>query len=257
MQELINYLKEKTSELGRRAQANFYSNEQNIQVKDGNANNIASESDRRINEIFIRDTRNRFPDVGLITEEYETINPNSETKIYFDPIDGSNNFTDQDGLFATMSALEHDGKTIYSAIYIPFFKFLFTAELGKGAYLNGRQIFVSKHSELKSSRGFTNDSLKDSRINFLNELSKICPKIWAQAIGCCGVSAASVARGKKHWFISNGSGGDWDHKPIILLVTEAGGVARRLDGKPWKYELGVPYVLSNEILAKKIVKLFN
>jgi myo-inositol-1(or 4)-monophosphatase len=256
MEQLRNFLRQLVIKVG-----NFtftrYEQCGSLIIKNGNHNDIASEVDQQANSMFIREIQKNFAAVGLITEEAKPINPDAEIKIYVDPLDGSKNFKHRSGFYAVMAAVTYNDKTVYSFIYNPILRWLCEAETNKGAYLKGFRIKVSQKKKLEDCHILTNDSLKPNRINPLNRLHKLNPNLWVPSIGSCGISAMLVAEGEFDIFVSNGNGGVWDHLPIIHMVQESGGVATRLDGRDWKFEMGVPYFLSNPNLVEPFLELMS
>ena len=226
-----------------------------ITMKNDNPHNIASEVDIKANAIFTRELQNKFPTIGILTEEEakNPINPNAEFQIIIDPLDGSNNFYSGAGFYAIMASVMIDRIPHYSLIYNPILKKIYAAETGKGATMNGVHITVSKQFDLKSSKMLTNDSLKHFRVWAMCYLHKLDQNIWMQAIGSCGISATLVADGSKDLFLSNGNGGLWDHVPPTHLIREAGGVILDVEGKPWDYSNAKPYIAGNSYLVDQLV----
>ena len=60
-----------------------------------------------------------------------------------DPIDGTTNFVNGFPYFAISVAFIHHGKPILGVIYNPIGDECFTAEQGKGAFINGRLLSLS------------------------------------------------------------------------------------------------------------------
>ena len=68
-----------------------------------------------------------------------------------DPLDGTTNFLHGIPLFAISIALERDGELVAGLIYNPASNEMFTAERGKGAFLNDRRLRVAARTELADS----------------------------------------------------------------------------------------------------------
>lgn len=62
-----------------------------------------------------------------------------------DPIDGTTNFIKDYHVSAISVGLAKDGEKYIGVVYNPYLDEMFTAERGKGAFLNGRPIHVSRN----------------------------------------------------------------------------------------------------------------
>ncbi len=66
-----------------------------------------------------------------------------------DPLDGTTNFAHSLPMVATSVALWYEGEVVLGVINLPIIDEVFSACKGKGAYLNGKKIRVSKQKDLK------------------------------------------------------------------------------------------------------------
>jgi len=89
-----------------------------------------------------------FPDHGFVGEELGTVNLDSEFKWVIDPIDGTKNYARKIPWFATLLALMHNRELILGVSNAPAIRELMYAEKGRGAFLNGKQVYVSKVDNL-------------------------------------------------------------------------------------------------------------
>ena len=97
---------------------------------------------------------------GVYGEEGSRGQMESEYRWYIDPVDGTTNFAHGYPVFCISMGLEHrpaglaadeDGEIVAGVVYDPTRDELFVAEKGKGAYLNGRRIQVSRAAILNES----------------------------------------------------------------------------------------------------------
>jgi myo-inositol-1(or 4)-monophosphatase len=105
------------------------------------------ESEKAILEVLDK----KFPNYNIFSEETGETNKNSEYTFVIDPLDGTNNFVLGVPYFSTSIALMKGNEIIFGAIYNPVVKNMYYAQKGKGAYLNGVKIQISKESDLKNS----------------------------------------------------------------------------------------------------------
>ena len=73
-------------------------------------------------------------------ERGEVVGDDKTHRWIVDPLDGTTNFLHGVPLFAISIALEREGQIVAGVIYNPVSDELFTAEKGKGAYLNDRRV---------------------------------------------------------------------------------------------------------------------
>jgi histidinol-phosphatase len=90
----------------------------------------------------------RYPDHGLVGEEYGTEAGHATTRWYIDPIDGTHNFIRGVPLFGTLLAVEHEGELQLGVISAPAMRERWFAYRGGGAWNRGldgeRQIRTSR-----------------------------------------------------------------------------------------------------------------
>lgn len=195
-----------------------------------------------------------FPEHSILAEETGfTKNTHSYTW-HVDPVDGTRNFAKGVPLFAISIALVDGKEIICGVVYNPITKSLFCAEKGKGAYINGKRIFVSKNN---ISRGMiTADRGKiDSDDKLFRELLYTLPKNVIPSVrdlGCTALDLAFVALGAFEANITLGLK-SYDFAAGVLLVKEAGGTITKLDGSPWEFPENY-FITSNGLFHNVLVE---
>ncbi len=139
-----------------------------------------------------------------------------------DPIDGTRSFVRGNETWATLIALQRDGESVVGVASAPAMRLRFHATLGGGAYLNGRQIHVSKISEISEAL-ITHTAIRGFVItNQAERLVALAGRCWdARGVGN-SMSHLAVARGTADigW---TSRANLWDYAALKLVVTEAGG----------------------------------
>src|SRR5437764_11448379 len=122
---------------------------------------LVTEVDVAIERMFRALIAERFPDHAILAEE---LGGSGSTPpgpcLVFDPIDGTTNFAHGVPIFCASVALEVGGDPRVAAVYDPTRRELFTAERGKGAFLNSQPIHVSRAMTLVDAmlvKGFPYD----------------------------------------------------------------------------------------------------
>ncbi len=113
-------------------------------------------------EKLIRDAiEEKFPEHGIHGEEYGVKEPKGTSYTwYIDPIDGTKSFIHGAPLYTNLLALVRDGKPVLGIINLPALDQLLFASEGKGAWLNGRRVGVSKVSNPSKAVVLTTDHVK-------------------------------------------------------------------------------------------------
>ncbi|MEV4758674.1 inositol monophosphatase family protein [Micromonospora sp. NPDC049559] len=150
-----------------------------------------------------------------------------------DPVDGTANFAAGRRPFAMMVALLRGGATEASWILDPVDDSLAVAVAGEGAYLDGVRVRARREEPAPGRlRGampirFLPPDLRASVEGRWEGLGELLP-----GQHCAGREYPDVVVDRQH-FAFFWRTLPWDHAPGVLLVREAGGVARRLNGDPY------------------------
>ena len=221
---MIQLAREAALEAGRYLKESI-GNTRNVETKFGQETNLVTEIDKGSEEIIIGMIRKKYPDHDILAEESGSHNLKSDYRWIIDPLDGTLNFTHGVPLYSVSIAVEHAGEIIAGVVYEPNLGELFTAEKGRGAFLNDKPIRVSSVDRLIESlivTGFPytiRDNPDHAVQHFVNML------MHAQGIrrlGSAAVDLAYVACGRFEgfWEVSLSP---WDMAAGVLLVQEAGG----------------------------------
>jgi myo-inositol-1(or 4)-monophosphatase len=195
--------------------------------------NPVSEVDKLCEKAISQIIRDAFPDHDLLTEESAFKGKGSSYKWIIDPIDGTTNYIHGFPFFCVSIALEIEGEINLGVVYDPLFDELFEAETGKGAFLNGNRISVSRMKELNLSfltTGFPYDVREhaDYYLRFFRQF--MTKSIAIRRPGSAALDLCYVAAGRfdGYWELKIHS---WDVAAGSLMVTEAGGKVTNFKGR--------------------------
>ncbi len=197
--------------------------------------NLVTEYDTAAEKCIISAILKSFPDHAILAEESGDLpQGNSPVTWIIDPLDGTVNFAHNIPLFS-VSIAAAVGKTIVSGVvFQPITQELFVAEKGKGAYLNGKRIFVSKIQNFETSlmsTGFPYNVDKDP-LECVEKFAKMQLKgVPLRRLGSAAIDMSYVAAGRCDAFWEVGLH-PWDMAAGKLLVEEAGGTVSHWDGSP-------------------------
>jgi myo-inositol-1(or 4)-monophosphatase len=206
-----------------------------------------------------------FPDHGIYGEEGTRDRLEGEFRWYVDPLDGTTNFAHGFPQFCVSMGLEQrpsglkpeeDGALVAGVIYDPLRDELFSAEKGKGAFLNGMPIRTSPISTLAESllaTGFPSRKRHASpNIHFYQEFTLRSHGV--RRAGSAALDLAYVAAGRLECFWEFNLN-PWDTSAGILLIEEAGGRITDFKGKPYRID-SQEVLASNGGIHKELLVLF-
>lgn len=231
-----------------------------ISSKEGNQN-LVTEYDFQSQELIISYLKKQFPDhqfVGEEDKESQELDPSKITWI-IDPLDGTVNFARSIPVFSTSIAAALGTDILTGVVYYPSMDELFVAEKNQGAYLNGKQIFVSDRDRLDRAfmaTGFPYDVDKDP-LNCIETFTKIAKKgIPIRRLGSAAIDLSYVAAGRFDAFWEVGLH-PWDLAAGKLLVEEAGGKVSHYDGSAHRLYGYFPALATNGHLHQKMVDILK
>jgi len=193
---------------------------------------LVTEMDRKAELYILNAIRGEFPYHTIISEESGISQGQDENVWYIDPLDGTVNYAHGVPIFSVSIAFAENGQTIFGVVYDPMQDEFFSAERGKGAWLNGTPMQVSKTNNLDSSlltTGFGYD-IRTNPKNNLNHYENFSLKSrGVRRLGSAAIDMAYVAAGRLdgYWEISIFP---WDIAAGILFVEQAGGKVTDIQG---------------------------
>lgn len=229
---LINIMQKAAKKASRGLRRDFNELE-NLQVKTKGPANFVTASDIRSQKIIYDELSYAKPDWSFVMEESKPIeNKNTKARFIVDPIDGTTNFMHGNPNFAISIAAEINDRLEAAIIYSPITDEMFTAERGKGSFLNDKRIRVATRKKLSESILITGIPHlgRGNKELFLKEMDMIIPEVAGiRRSGSAALDLAWIAAGRYDIFWERGLS-IWDIAAGVLLVREAGGFAKGIDG---------------------------
>ena len=217
-----------------------------ISIKEDNS--PVTKADIEAEEIIKQTILDSFPNSEFISEESEDTTKDFKNVWIIDPIDGTKEYSNGIDLWGILIAYALNSEILLGVAYFPAIDVMVYAERGKGAFLNGKKITVSKTDDLRIAfMGY-------SPIKFFTdiELKKLllCIKSAGPSRNySTSFSGYCLATGKMDLFISSMYNKIWDIAPFICIVKEAGGKITDWGGKELSIRPGsAGVVVSNGIL---------
>ena len=187
-----------------------------------------TEADLAVDNMLRESLRAARPDYGWLSEETEDDKARlTADKVFIiDPIDGTRAFIEGSKTWAHSLAIAAHGQVTNAVVYLPERDLMFTAEKGKGAYLNGDKITASHVTELAKATllaakpAFDPWHWQDGKVPDINRHFR----------SSLAYRMAAVAQGRFDAMLTLRPTWEWDIAAGALIVSEAGGRAtdRRL-----------------------------
>src|SRR5262249_36900069 len=191
---------------------------------------LVTEVDVAIERMFRALIAERFPDHAVLAEELGGSGAVPAGPCWvFDPIDGTTHFAPGVPIFCASAAVDGAGGPPVAAVYDPTRQELFTAERGRGGFLNGRPIEGSGAATLGDAMlvtGFPYD-VHERVEEIVGLFGRFVGKARAvRRLGSAAIDLCYVAAGRMDGFWESDLK-PWDIAGGSLLVMEAGGTVAR------------------------------
>lgn len=206
---------------------------ENLQVSRKGPSDFVTQVDIK-SERILRDELSRTrPHYGFVMEESGVVEGLDKTHRWFvDPLDGTTNFLHGVPHFAISVGLEREGHLVAGVVYNPITDDLFTAEKGRGAWLNDRRLRVSARRDMNVALVATGIPYagKPGQDQFARELGLMMTEVaGVRRFGAASLDLAWVAAGRYDAYWERGLS-PWDMAAGIVIVREAGGLASDISG---------------------------
>ena len=165
----------------------------------------------------------RFPDDGILGEEFPDVRPDARRRWILDPIDGTKSFINEVPLWGTLVAVAEGEHIVAGAAYFPSTIELIAAANGCGCWLNDSRTQVSAVADLTlaaimtSQSPFSSDDSISSRWRQLESQTRIS-RTWGDCFGYM-----MVASGRAE-VMADPRLAVWDIAPFLPIIQEAGGI---------------------------------
>ena len=206
-----------------------------IAVSKTDARNVVTQYDKKIQDYLTECFLAAFPDAQFCREESDDHDELTAEHVFIiDPIDGTMNFVKGFHQSCISVAYMSYGEVMFAAVYNPYYDEMFTAEKGKGAFLNRKPIHVDDCG-IGSGLACVGMSPYARSSEFVDENFRYIRKIYDAAFdirreGSAELDLCSIACGKAAFYYELELS-FWDYAAGLLIVTEAGGIALTVDGK--------------------------
>ena len=175
--------------------------------------------------------RARFPDDGILGEEFGLEKPDAPRRWVLDPIDGTKSFIHGVPLWGTLVAVVEGERVLAGAVYAPPTQEIVAAAPGQGAWFNGVRTYVSTTESLASATLLTTDARfpgrpqRQQRWEQLARATRIV-RTWGDCYGYL-----LLATGRADIMVDDQMN-PWDAAAVQVVIEEAGGRFTDFRGHP-------------------------
>lgn len=220
---------------------------------------FVTDADLAVSDFLGRELPLLVPESRVLSEEGAREEGLSGKLFIIDPIDGTTNLMYQLNLSAVSIGYLEDGEVQLAAVFNPFTGEMFSAQRGRGAFLNGVPIRVNHDEGIASALLAFEAGLAtlDTQQDFLSRMLRLhraCRGIrltGSAAIDLCYVACGRFSAAAFHYLYP------WDYAAGWLILTEAGGTLTRMDGgRPKLQGRSQPLLASNGRLHDAVLSAF-
>jgi len=244
--------KQLAKEAGEKLLLYFHEGSIEYSLKNDNYKNWLTKADGEIESFLKENLLKNYPTIGFLGEETE---PNTKDLSWIvDPIDGTSPFARGIPEFGVVIGLKLNLEMIFSVIYFPVMKDLFSAYKNEGTYKNNKPVHISQTDDIKKavislSRRFT-EADHPYREYLISLLTTYRTRLGMSS----SVEDCYLAEGTIDVSIRINQS-IWDVAPECLIMQEAGAIVTDIYGKPLQYvfikDSKTSYVGVNKNLAEK------
>ena len=219
---------------------------------------LVTEMDHRSEAMLIGEIQKKFPAHAIVAEESGNLIGDSDHCWHIDPLDGTINYAHAVPIYSISIAYAEKGQRQLAVVLDPSRPECFTAQRGKGAWLNGQPIHVADIREPVDAllvTGFPYYS--DAQQNNLDNFSRFFYEVQAvRRFGSAALDLCYVAAGRVdgYWQLESKS---WDIAAATLIVEEAGGVVTNLQGEADYFKPPFGSVAANKWLNPRMRSILD
>lgn len=216
---------------------NFLTNtvkEAYLEIKDINkevslkgSRDYVTNCDLLVEKYIIEKMKNTYPNIDILSEEFNYDKEKTSKYFVIDPIDGTINFANGLDLWGIQVAYVENGQAMVSCLYYPKLDMVIQTLRNGEVFVNGKESSVKEYNGLQDSMvAFDFSRANDKNYIAYRETSKTIMRVREFGAACFGFGM--VARGSidGYCILQNTP---WDIEPGLLACVEAGAKIYRDD----------------------------
>jgi histidinol phosphatase-like enzyme (inositol monophosphatase family) len=191
----------------------------------------------------------RFPEDGILGEEFGDVRPDAHRRWILDPIDGTKSFIRGVPLWGTLVAVTEGESVLAGCAYFPAVAETVAAAVGEGCFWNGARCSVSSTATITESTV----TITDDRFEGRPERAMAWHRLASRAAvartwgDCYGYLLLATGRAD---VMADDVAAPWDSAALYPIVTEAGGSFTDWSGTATAF--GGDIIATNAALARPV-----
>jgi myo-inositol-1(or 4)-monophosphatase len=219
---------------------------------------LVTEVDFQCEKYLVDAIHKAFPAHSILTEEAGEVNGEHTERWYIDPLDGTVNYSRRIPFYAICIAYESDGKLQLGVVYDPTHDECFSAERGRGAWLNDEPLRITPINDIEKTLHTTafarqDDAKFERNLRNFAHLSRY--SLGVRRMGCAALELCYVACGRVDAYWEQGINA-WDIAAAALIVEEAGAVVTTPEGDADYFKPEYAVLAANPGVHAQLVELF-
>ena len=220
-----------------------------VKYKDKEESDPVTAADQDANRIIVEALTAEFPDDGILAEESADSSERlSRPRLWcVDPLDGTREFVDKNGMFVVMIGLAIEGEARLGVVYQPTEDLEWCGIVGRGAMEvrpGGEEIPIHP-SETRESASATMVVSRSHRSKTVSAVAETLGVTQQLPLGSVGLKVGRVATGVADLYISvSNRTKEWDACAPEAILRAAGGNMTDIAGRPLRYnkeDVATPY----------------
>lgn len=197
-----------------------------------------TEADKRANELIVKGLQAAFPGDDIVAEESAHL-PAKTNRVWFvDPLDGTREFVDRNGMFAVHIGLAIDGAPVAGVVLAPMQGALWSGAVGSPCVLElgdqRRELKMQPVSQTKDLRLLVSRSHKSKKTAAIRDALGITQ---VREQGSVGLKCALLAMGEAELYLHpSDRSSRWDSCAPQAVIEAAGGMLVDFGGQKYGYD---------------------
>lgn len=180
-----------------------------------------------LEKYIIKEMKSNYPDIEILSEEFNFDKEKTEKYFVIDPIDGTINFASGLNIWGIQVAYVEKEETLVSCLFFPKLNFIITSLKDEGTFLNGNKVQIKPIESIDNSLvAFDFSRANEKNYILYQEVSKKVMRVREFGAACFGFSMVANGSIDAYCILQNTP---WDIKPGLLACKEAGAVVYQDD----------------------------
>ena len=219
-------------------------------VQKGGGQGPVTQADKRANELIVKGLKEAFPADDIVAEESTNTVPTSKRIWFVDPLDGTREFVDRNGMFAVHIGLSIEGAPVAGVVLAPMQGALWSGAIGSPCVLEmgaqRRELKMQPVNSTKDLRLLVSRSHKSKKTAAIRDALGITQ---VREQGSVGLKCSLLAMGEADLYLHpSDRTSRWDSCAPQAVIEASGGMLVDFAGNKYGYD-GKEIVNSRGLVA--------